>query len=151
MDVASVDSRVEGLYMRLRERLAMLRPRVVGDVMRTFLEVSSAGVAKGLWSLEFGFDEDDGRVAVIGARFGNGVLAARTGAQLPGYEVQLVLPKLLPKVTADAGGSKASEHMLGTPTDPTNLVARFVRSLAELGAYRLIEPLEAEAIEIELL
>ncbi len=38
-------------------------------VMRVFLEVSSLASKQGLWSLEFVFDEDDGRVARIEARF----------------------------------------------------------------------------------
>lgn len=150
MDAVPAHLHVEALCTRLREQIAELRPMVVGDVMRAFLEVSSHAVAKGLWSLEFAFDEDDGRVAVVEARFGNGLVAARTGVRLRGYEVRLLLPKTLPKYTPDTG-SKASEHLLATRTDPDDLVARFVRSLSSLGAYRLIEPLELESVEVELL
>lgn len=149
MDAAPPHQLVGTLYVRLREELGALQPLVVGHVMRTFLDVSSHAVARGLWSLEFAFDEDDSRVAVVEARFGDGLRAARTGARLQGYELRILLPKTLPQYTAETGRN-ASEHLL-TPADPNDLIARFVRSLTALGAYRLIEPLEAESVETELL
>jgi hypothetical protein len=138
---------VDAFYARLRDELEALADRRVGEVTRTFLEVTGTAVAKGLWSLEFAFDEDDSRVARLEALFGNGLLAARTGARLRGFEVRLLLPKELPKYSLDGH----AECRLERPADATNLVARFVRSLEELGAYRLIEPLVVEGLETELL
>lgn len=139
---------VETLHRRLRARLATLAKPVAGDVMRVFLEISSVALEKGLWSLEFSFDEDDSRIARLEAQFGDGTLAQQTGGRLEGYAVLLLLPKTLPKYTA-AGDETASEHLLAVRSDPDDLVARFVRSVATLGAYRLIEALELESIETE--
>lgn len=144
---------VDALHKRLRAQVDALGPRaVVGGVTRAFVEIAAVAVERGLWSLEFSFDEDDSRVALLEARFGNGPVAERAGAELRGYVVRLLLPKQLPKNTFD--GSRASEHLAGVPGDGAdrhNLVARFIRALDDLGAYRFIEPLETESVEIELL
>lgn len=151
---------LQTLHTRLRERIGALvregppapgevRPgRIVGDVTRVFLELSSEADGKGLWSLEFVFDEDDSRVARLEARFGDGIEASRRGVELRGYAVHLLLPKMLPKNTFD--GKSASEHLHTVPSDEKSLIARFVRALDELGAYRFIEPLALESVETEL-
>lgn len=149
MDGSSLRLPIEALHTRLRTHIAALGPApLVGDVTRVVLEVSSLARGDGLWSLEFLFDEDDSRVALLEARFGDGVLAAATGAELRGYVVRLLLPKLLPKNTFD--GSTASEHLRAMSSDRASLVARFVRALDELGAYRFIEQLRTESVETEL-
>jgi hypothetical protein len=136
------------MHARLRGALAALVQPRVRDVMQAFLDVAGLASAKGLWSLEFAFDEDDSRVARLEARFGNGRLAERVGASLRGFEVRILLPKELPKYSHDA---HAFEAPVTLPPDPASLVARFVRSLEQLGAYRFIEPLVAEGVETALL
>lgn len=147
MDGPPVRLQVDAIHARLRVELAALVQPRVRDVMQTFLDVTALASAKGLWSLEFAFDEDDSRIARLEARFGNGLLAERTGARLRGFEVLIQLPKDLPKCEI----GHAFEAPVTLPLDPASLVARFVRSLAELGAYRFIEPLTVEGIETELL
>lgn len=155
---------VETLHVRLRERLVELRPLVVAEVMRAFLEVSTLPCEKMLWSLEFAFDEDDGRIARLEARFAepsvtyppawqgaasHGEYGDFTKTDLVGYEVHVLLPHVIPsRPNADAlraakeGAESLPEH---------GLVERFVRAYAELGAYRAIEPLVARSAEVYLL
>jgi hypothetical protein len=139
---------VGALHVRLCERLGALQPRSVADVMRVFLEVSSLACEEKLWSLEFAFDEDDGRVARIEARFVD--RDARDPLEGPprGYEVHVLLPKLIPpRMPADGD----DEQGVAVAVADGSLVARFLRALADLGAYRTIEPLEAVAADAYLL
>lgn len=138
---------VRALHAHLEARLAELRPLVVGDVMRAVLDVSSLPCEQMLWSLEFAFDEDDGRLARIEVEFRDHGAPLFLDAPRRGYEVDLLLPKLIPK---DAEAARASEHREGVRAsehapelDRDSLVARFERALADLGAYRTIERLEA--------
>src|SRR5690349_21019768 len=87
---------VAALHERLREKLAELHPIVVADVMRVFLEVSSLPCKQMLWSIEFAFDEDDGRIAHIEARFTSQPAKAVSDEHLPGYEVEVLLPNVIP-------------------------------------------------------
>jgi hypothetical protein len=148
MDGPPARLQVDAMHARLRAELAALVQPRVRDVMQAFLDVAGLASAKGLWSLEFAFDEDDSRVARLEARFGNGRLAERVGASLRGFEVRILLPKELPKYSHDA---HAFEAPVTLPPDPASLVARFIRSLEQLGAYRFIEPLLAEGVETALL
>jgi hypothetical protein len=138
---------VETLHARLSARLAKLSPLVVADVMRAFLEVSSLHGAQRLVWLEFAFDEDDGRIARIEARF------ARQNAIDPfdgpplGYVVELSLPRLIPPRAA----ADDAQRVLAFPMGEGSLVARFTRALADLGAYRTIESLVALEAETYLL
>ena len=63
----------------------------------------------GLWSLEFAFDEDDGRIARIEARFWDPRIATPADGALPGYELQLVIPARIPLLTP-ADRKKAYEQ-----------------------------------------
>ncbi|MBX3198920.1 MAG: hypothetical protein KF894_12375 [Labilithrix sp.] len=138
---------VEALHERLCQRIAELRSLVVGDVMRVFLEVSSLPCAQALWSFEFAFDEDDGRIARIEARFAEHGAPAGAGEDLRGYEVHVLLPRLIPAYAPSDGVRAATP--LGAPAG--SLVERFVRALADLGAYRAIEALEARSADVYLL
>jgi hypothetical protein len=149
MDALPDRSQVEALHLRLREQLTALRPLVVADVMRVFLEVSSLASEQGLWSLEFAFDEDDGRVARIEARFWNARVAEPDG-ELRGYAARLVLPRLI-LVGAPVDHSRAAERVWAMESGYGGLVARFVRALTDLGAYRGIEPVELVSAEAELI
>ncbi len=141
---------VEALHVLLRQRIAELHRPVVADVMRVFLEVSSLASKQGLWSLEFVFDEDDGRVARIEARFWDARIAAPASAELQGYEVRLVMPRVIP-VTAPAARKKAADHVLVMASGHGSLVSRFVVALTDLGSYRGIEPIEPLSVEAHLL
>lgn len=141
---------IEALHVRLCQRIADLHPPFVADVMRAFLEVSSLPCDQRLWSLEFAFDEDDGRVAHIEARFVDRSARAPFVEGLRGYEVQLLLPRVIP-TRAPADGEPMAEHGLVMASTDGTLVSRFVRALADLGAYRTIEPLEARSVEVLLL
>ncbi|MBX3258812.1 MAG: hypothetical protein KIS78_17310 [Labilithrix sp.] len=138
---------VEALHERLCQRIAELRSLVVADVTRVFLEVSSLPCARRLWSFEFAFDEDDGRVARLEARFTDRGAPDGAGEDLRGYEVQVLLPRVIP-ARAPADGVRAAVPA-GAPAG--SLVERFVRALADLGAYRAIEALEARSAEVYLL
>lgn len=141
---------VEALHERLCERIAELHPLVVADVMRVFLEVSSLPCKEMLWSFEFAFDEDDGRIARVEARFANpGTLHLAEEAR-PGYEVQLLLPNVIP-AHAPADAVRAAKFTPEKAPTHGSLVARFTHALAELGAYRTIELLEARSAEVYLL
>ncbi len=139
---------LEALHVRLCRQLADLRPRRVADVMRVFLEVSSIASEEGLWSLQFAFDEDDGRIARIEARFVEPNGPDPLEGDLRGYEVHLLLPRVLPPRAQVEGDAPQGLAMMATDG---SLVARFVRALADLGAYRTIEGLEALSAEAHLL
>jgi hypothetical protein len=139
---------VEALRLRLREQIDELRPLVVADVTRVFLEVSSLPCEQMLWSFEFAFDEDDGRIARLEARFAKHGEPSPSGEALHGYEVQVLLPMVIP-ATPPAEDVRAATH--APENAPGGLVARFTRALAELGAYRAIATLEARSAEVDLL
>jgi hypothetical protein len=141
---------VEALHQRLCERLAGLHRPVVAEAMRVFLEVSSLASEDGLWSLEFTFDEDDGRVARIEARFWDPGIPTPADGALPGYELQLGIPQRIPLLTP-ADRKKAAEHVLVMATTEGGLVSRFVHALTDLGAYRWVEPVEVLSAEAHLL
>jgi len=141
---------VEALHSRLCQRIAELHRPLVADVMRVFLEVSSVAREDGLWSLEFAFDEDDGRVARIEARFWDAREPAPVDGELRGYEVRLVMPRVIP-VTPPADRTKAADQVLVMAAGHGTLVSRFVRALTDLGAYRGIEPIEPLSAEAHLL
>ena len=141
---------VEALHERLCERVAELHPLVVADVVRVFLEVSSLPCKQMLWSIEFAFDEDDGRIAHIEARFTTQPAKGLSDEALPGYEVEVLLPNVLP-AHPPADGVRAAKYAPENAGAHDGLVARFVRALAELGAYRTIEMLEARSAKVYLL
>lgn len=144
MGVPGTPHSVEALRTRLRERVAALgTDALVGDMTRVFLEVSSEPADPPVWSLEFQFDEDDSRIACLDARFGNGIV----DPDLRGYSVRILLPKLLPKSTFD--NAIPSPHLCALSNEGESLVARFVRALNELGAYRSIEPLQFRGVAVE--
>ena len=141
---------VGALHVRLCERIAELRPLVVADAVRVFLEVSSLPCEQVLWSFEFAFDEDDGRVARVEARFADQRAAAPpTEEDARGYEMNLLLPKLIPARPPD--GVRAASSAPHEAAAHGSLVVRFTRALADLGAYRTIELLEACSAEVYLL
>lgn len=140
---------VETLHAQLRARMVELRPLVVVDVMQLFLEVSSSPCKEKLASLEFAFDEDEGRLARIEARFVRRGSRDGLDGDPIGYQVELLLPRLIP-VRSPADG-EASTHVLATAAREGSLVARFVRALADLGAYRAIEALVVLEADVHLL
>lgn len=144
--------RPEALHLRLCQRIAELHRPLVADVMRVFLDVSSSAVDEGLWSLEFAFDEDEGRVARMTARFWDAAESVNTApeVELPGYVVQVVLPRVMPLRTP-LDRAKAAEQVLAVAEGKGALVARFVRALTDLGAYRAVEPVHAVSAEAHLL
>lgn len=144
MEGPSTRLNVESLRQRLRARVATLATdAVIGDATRLFVEAAAEPCTPSIWSLEFQFDEDDSRVACLEARFGNGLV----DPDLRGYSMRILLPKLLPKTTFDRALS--SPHLRTIAKDGESLVARFVRALDELGAYRLIEGLPFREIAVE--
>lgn len=145
-------SDVEGLREQLCDALAELHPLVVADVLRAFLEVSARPCEQMLWSLEFAFDEDDSRVARLEARFVDRPVVSPSDDELYGYDVLLLLPRVIPARPSEGalrteGGEPARAHEDRTPR---SLVARFLRALADLGAYDVIARLEARAVEVQL-
>ena len=141
---------VDALHVRLCERIAELHPLLVADVVRVFLEVSSLPCEQMPWSLEFAFDEDDSRIARVEARFApDPARALAAPEELPGYEVHVLLPKVFPS-RAPADNLRAASYAPATAARDS-LVARFTQALAELGAYRTIETLEALSAEVYLL
>lgn len=140
---------VEALYGHLRARIAGLRPRIVADVTRAFLDVTSLECEQVLWSLEFAFDEDEGRVARLEARFRDRSPREPLDEPLRGYEVEVLLPRVIP-VRVPADGAQWAERDVPSGADGS-LVRRFVRALADLDAYRAIEGLEAVSAEVFLL
>lgn len=140
---------VAALHERLRARLAELSAPVVADVLRVFLEVSQLPCTGRLWSLEFAFDEDEGRIARLEARFAKRDLSDEDLDDLPRYEVQILLPKLIPPYDQGGGGAAIT----GAPESemtPSGLVRRFLAALAEMGAFRAIEGLEARSANVYL-
>lgn len=140
---------VAALHGHLSAKLAELRPLVVRDVMRVVLEVSSLPCEKMLWSIAFAFDEDDGRIARIEACFNDHEAPLVSDDELDGYEVQLLLPKILPK-RPPGDPVRAAAPALGSASARDSLVTRFCRALAELGAYRTIEEIEAVSVDVYL-
>lgn len=141
---------VEALHARLREKVAELHPLVVTDVLRVFLAVSVLPCKQMLWSLEFAFDEDDGRIAHVEARFADRGRPPRPDEILKGYEVELLLPMLIPARTG-GGEARGAAVAPASAAAPGSLVARFLRALDDLGAYRTIESLHARAVDVHLL
>lgn len=142
---------VETLHAHLCERLAELRPLVVSEVMRTFLEVSTLDCELQLWSLAFAFDEDDGRVAHIEAQFADWNARAPSEDGLRGYEIQVLLPRVLRTGAAPVVDATTEPALSLTGEDRKTLSSRFVRALADLGSYRSIEGIEAVAADAVLL
>jgi len=149
--VPPVRLQVEALHVRLCERIAELHSLVVADVVRVFLEVSSLPCEQMLWSLEFVFDEDDDRIARLEARFARRGALPASGEDLRGYEVHVLLPKVIPAHAPADGIARAATDAPVNASAPDTLVARFVRALDDLGAYRTIETLEARSAEVYLL
>lgn len=141
---------VNALHARLCERIAELHPLVVADVTRVFLEVSSLACEQMLWSLEFAFDDDDGCIARLEARFAKHGEPSRSGEAHDGYEVHVLLPRIIP-ANAPAEDVRARTHGPADAPASGSLAARFVRALAALGAYRTIERLEGRSVEVYLL
>lgn len=140
---------VEALHALLSEQLSDLQPPEVAAVMRVFLEVSSLPCERRLWSLEFAFDEDDGRIARLVACFVDRRASGPTGDSLHGYEVEMLLPRVLPP-RATSGGVEMDGATGGDVANGA-LVSRFERALAVLGAYRTIENIELVSAETLLL
>lgn len=142
---------IQGLQVMLAQRIAALgQPVVVADAMRVFLEVSSLASERGLWSLEFAFDEEDARTAVMQARFWDSADPAPAAAELPGYEVQLAMPRLIP-VTSVAARQKAADHVRVLASARGALVTRFITALNDLGAYRTVEAVLASSADVHRL
>lgn len=137
---------LEALEACLRERLAAPGPLTVTDVLRAFLHVLTLPCVRRLWSLEFAFDEHDGRVARLAATFAARDVRAPRPDELLGYEVHLLLPMILSlPATEDAG---AVLDVTGDASTAEGLVASFLRALADLGAYRSIERLVVRSAEV---
>lgn len=141
---------IEALRARVEKRIAGLHRLVVADVMRVFLEVSILECEQMLFSLEFAFDEDDGRIARFEARFADWS-TQEPPEELEGYELLVQLPRVIPPREPVAGVHTAAERAIELAGPHGSLVARFVRALADLGAYRSIERLEAVAVDAYLL
>lgn len=152
MDRVPAQLDVEGLHLRLCERITGLRSLVVADVMRVFLEVSSLPCEKVLWSFEFAFDEDDSRIARLEARFAKRGASSPSDEELTGYEVHVHLPKVLPVLPArpPADVVRAAIRAPEGAAAKGSLVARFVHALGDLGAYQAIATIEARAAEVYL-
>jgi len=141
--------RIDALRARLLGRFAELDRPLTSDVMRVFLEVSGSASEDGLWSLAFAIDDDDGRIARLEARFWLDP-DAPPDAELPGYEVRLTLPRILP-VCTPAARKAAAQRVQEVSGPDDGLVARFVRALADLGEYRAVEPVTVLVIDVDLL
>ncbi len=141
---------VEALYALLCDRLAVLEPCAVAAVTRVFLEVSLLPCEERLWSLEFAFDQDDGRIARVVACFVDR-LAKRPTEEAPrGYQVDMLLPRVLPP-RAPSDGVELEGESGGDDVSDGALVARFERALVVLGAYRSVETIELVSVEAHLL
>lgn len=140
------------LHALLRERLGALEPPPVAEATRHFLEVTALPCELMLWSLEFAFDEDDARVARLEARFVEHGAVDPFRDDLPGVAVYLLLPRVLPPPPPhDPSEDDASAaHAVATAEGPS-LVARFVRALADLGAYRTIEAVVVRGVDVHRL
>lgn len=120
--------------------------------MRLFLEVSSLPCEERLWSLEFAFDDEHGRVARLVASFIDRCATGPTDDSGHGYEIAMMLPRVLPQRGASDGvamGSATSGEVAEVAAG--SLVSRFERALAELGAYQTIERIELVSAEAHLL
>lgn len=136
---------VVDLHARLVERLDEVRPLVVRDVLRVFVDVASLPCRRRLWSFEFCFDEDEGRTARLEARFvAHGMSGIPGDEDLDGFNVDVRLPHLIPARPFDELALAAADKEAGA----VNLVTRFNRALADLGAYQVIEPLEARGVDV---
>ncbi len=140
---------VEALYALLCERLAVLEPCAVAAVTRVFLEVSLLPCQERLWSLEFAFDQDDGRIARVVASFVDRHATGPATDAPRGYQVDMLLPRVLPP-RAPSDGVELESASGGDVPDGA-LVARFERALAVLGAYRTIETIGLVSVEAHLL
>lgn len=120
----------------------------MADLTHVFLEVASIPSDHGIRSLEFMFDEDDGRVARLEACFAKPGAPIGEGDELPGFEVWILLPSVLPESTFEQVGATAS--ITGKASADKSLRARFERVLAEFGAYCKIASLEARTVDIVL-
>ncbi|MCL2725250.1 MAG: hypothetical protein FWD69_12530 [Polyangiaceae bacterium] len=148
--IASPEFDVKTLFERLRGRLMELHPLVVTDVVRVFLEISLLPCEKRLWSLAFAFDEDEGRVAHLEARFASrGVVTDKDLDHLQGYDVEVLLPKFIMAI-APTNEDDAVVHRAESEPLPGSLVAKFVDALSDLGAYRTIEMIEAHSATVYL-
>ena len=139
--------RVDALQAHLSKRIAELRPLVVADITRAILAVSTFPCERSLYSLEFAFDEDDGRAAHFEVQFADWDAKNPAADGLSGYEVFVYLPRVL---TPPPGSANRAAAAAPSPGD-ADLPARFVRYLADLGAYKTIEPLEAVSADVYLL
>lgn len=142
-------SSVEALHTRLEARIVDLQPLHVAHVMRAFLEVAALPCTHRLASLEFAFDEDEGRIARIEARFAEKGILDPFQPLDRGYEAEIHLPRIIPTRPPDDDQAVMRVHTASTSDE--RLVARFVRALADLGAYRNIEPVVAVAVHTNLL
>jgi len=140
---------VESLYERLCEQLAVLQPCEVAAITRLFLEVSSLPCEERLWSLEFAFDDEHGRVARLVASFIDRRATGPTDDSVHGYEIAMMLPRVLP-ARGSSDGLGLGSATSGEVADES-LVSRFERALAELGAYGTIERIELVSAEAHLL
>jgi len=140
---------VEALYALLCERLAVLEPCAVAAVTRVFLEVSLLPCEERLWSLEFAFDQDDGRIARVVASFVDRKAPGLATDAPRGYQVDMLLPRVLPP-RAPSDGVELESAGGGDVPDGA-LVARFERALAVLGAYRTVETIDLVSVEAHLL
>jgi len=147
---ASERVELQALYVQLRERIAALRPLVVAEVTRVLLEVSSLPCHQRLWSLEFAFDEDDGRIARFEATYVQGDAPSPTSDDLDGFEIRVLLPKILPPPVRAKDGVAVVRVPDGAHADGS-LAARFVQELSEFGAYLRIETLEGVSADVLLL
>jgi hypothetical protein len=140
---------VEELQDCLRKRLARPRALAVTDVLADFLHVLTLPCDRRLWSLEFAFDESDGRIARLVAMFAERNVPAPTPDDLVGYEVQILLPVfLVPRAAEDVG---AVLDVAEGATTVERLVASFLRALVDLGAYRAIERIIVRSAEVSSL
>lgn len=138
---------IQALQTCLRERLAVAGPRTVTDVLRAFLDVSALPTDRRLWSLEFAFDEDDGRTARLVATFSPRDNLAPEPEDLLGYEVHVLLPKFIAPRPAEEIGATLDAADGGSAT-AEGLVVRFLKALVDLGAYRTIERLEVRNVDV---
>lgn len=130
----------------LRERLEGRPVASVAEVLQAFLDVAAMSCDRKLWSLEFSFDSDDSRIARLAAAFAPRHATAPEAEDMTGFEVHVLLPKLLPARTMD-DGCAALEAPTGAAT-AEKLVARFLVMLTDLGAYRTIELLEPRSVTV---
>ncbi len=124
-------------------RLRKMQPPIVSEYYAVFLEVSGAAVrAPALVAFEFAFDEDDGRIARMEARFAKHDAAHRDLDELDAISGATRCRSLLPKIIPPRPASKTWRP----PRTGTRLHRRpapswrasFARSSTCLGSYRAI-------------